>query len=394
MRGARDAAHTGDMIVRTLEATWAATVDAAPYIVAGAILAGLMRAFLDAGRLRSMLAERSWRSVFRAALIGVPLPLCSCSVLPVAMQLRRAGASKGATGAFLVSTPESGVDSFVVSIGVLNPFLAVARVIGALMTGLVAGLAQNHLERNDPPAALPPPEPERAAESLSKRLLSGQRYAFTDLLPEMAHFYLAGLIATGFVVALLPDQFLATYLGGGLPGMLVVSVVGVAIYICAASSTPLVAALILKGMSPGTALVLLLAGPATSLASLGAVREMLGQRGLIAYLASIIGCAIALGLGVDAINTGMHLGLSNVGSGIIADAEAHGNLFSQICAGALLIFFAYHTVRRYLPKGHDHAGHSHDAAPAPASPAPATSCACCHTHEAPAAKEPVAAGRE
>jgi uncharacterized membrane protein YraQ (UPF0718 family) len=371
------------MILRMIEATWAATVDAAPYIVGGAILAGLMRAFLDAARLRSMLAERSWRSVFRAAILGVPLPLCSCSVLPVAMQLRRAGASKGATGAFLVSTPESGVDSFVVSIGVLNPFMAVARVIGALMTGLVAGLLQNHLERNDPIAPPPAPEPARVDEPLSKRLLAGQRYAFSDLLPEMAHFYLAGLLATGLVVALLPEAFLSTYLGGGLPGMLIVSVVGVAIYICAASSTPLVAALILKGMSPGTALVLLLAGPASSLASLGAVREMLGQRGLVAYLLSIIGCAIALGLGVDAINTGMGLGLSRVGSGIIADAEAHGNILSQVCGGMLLIYFAYHTAKRYMPKGnshtgHDHAGHDHGDSPAAATmPATGDGCGCC-----------------
>jgi len=376
------------MFLRMLDATWAATVDAAPYIVVGAILAGFMRAFLDAARLRSMLAERSWRSVFRAAVLGVPLPLCSCSVLPVAMQLRRAGASKGATGAFLVSTPESGVDSFVLSIGVLNPFLAVARVIGALVTGLVAGLLQNRLERDEPDHPPPPPEPRTKREPISTRLWAGQRYAFTDLLPEMAHFYLAGLLATGLVIALLPEGFLSTYLGGGLPGMLVVSLVGTAIYICAASSTPLVAALILKGMSPGTALVLLLAGPATSLASLGAVRGMLGQRGLMAYLASIIGCAIALGLGVDAINSAMNLGLSNVGSGIISHSETHGSIFSQVLAGVLLIYFAYHTVRRYLPKGnphagHDHTGHLHGASEDSDSPVPkADPCGCCSSSAA------------
>ncbi len=310
------------MLADILENCYQVVLEAAPYILLGTFFAGLIQAFLRADSLKRLLSQPSFKSVYRAALIGVPLPLCSCSVLPVAMQLRRSGANRGATSSFLISTPETGVDSVLLTIGLMNPIFAAARIIGAFVTSLFAGTVQNLLDRRGDlgtapvveeqaekktggccsssscgAAAQDPPAGER--RTWKRRLLSGQSYAFTDLLPSLGKYYVIGILATGILMALLPEGILENYLGGGLAGMLAVSVVGVFIYICASGATPFVAALIAKGMSPGTALVLLLAGPATSMASLVAVRAMLGTRGLAVYLFSIMICAIGLGLALD-----------------------------------------------------------------------------------------------
>jgi uncharacterized membrane protein YraQ (UPF0718 family) len=246
------------------------------------------------------------------------------------MELRRRGASRPATRSFLIATPQTGVDSVILSWVLLNPVFAVARVIGSLVTALVTGAAELLFGGEDKPMAdsarpaasccssTKPAAPEPAASSSCStthrhdaappaaapgwraRFLSGQAYAFGDLLPKMARYYIIGLLATGVIMALVPDGWLERYLGGGLAGMVVVAVMGVALYICASAATPLAAVLVAKGMSPGTALVMLLAGPAASVASLAAVRAMIGTRGLAIYLTSITACAIAIGLGLDA----------------------------------------------------------------------------------------------
>jgi uncharacterized protein len=334
-------------------------LESAPYILFGVFFAGLIQVFLKAESLKKWLAGKTTGAVVRASLFGVPLPLCSCSVLPVAMQLRKGGASRGATSAFLASTPQTGVDSIVLTLGLLNPVFAIARVVAAFATGLVAGIAQNIADKDNTPApnqsspsesknekpvksccggAKNPEQNESTKPSLTKRFLQGQHYAFTDLLPSMSGFFLIGFIATGVVMALLPDGFLETYLGGGLLGMLIVCLVGVAVYICASAATPLAAGLILKGMSPGTALVMLLAGPVVSMASLAAIRSMLGLKGLIIYLITVIACAISMGLLLDWFYTAS--GIAVVVSDAVA-GHSHASMISHILAiglGGLMIY--------------------------------------------------------
>ncbi|MCC5877387.1 MAG: permease [Candidatus Sumerlaeia bacterium] len=306
-----------------LAETWWVITEAAPWILGGTVLAGLLKSWMRPSALRQWLAQPDWQSVARATLVGVPLPLCSCSVLPVAMELRRSGAGRGATGAFLVSTPQSGVDSIFLTIGMMNPLFAGVRLFVTFLTGLITGLMLNLLDRrggesvpgkvdgedscgkggccgNDPL----PREDERPG------LWGGQTYAFGNLLPSMAIYYVLGFLATGLALAILPANVLEAWLGGGIVGMLAVCVVGVLVYLCASAATPLAAGLMAKGMSPGTALVLLLAGPATSLASMLAVRAMIGGRGLVVYLACIIGCAIGAGLLIDQLALGLFPGLA------------------------------------------------------------------------------------
>ena len=138
-----------------------------------------------------------------------------------------------------------------------------------------------------------------APPSLMKRALEGQHYAFGDLFVMLAPYFFLGLIATGLIAALVPPEFLQRHAGGGIASMLLMLAIGIPIYICASGSTPLVAGLIATGMSPGTALVLLLAGPATNIATMAVVRKMMGTRGLLLYLGSIAVCSLLAGLGVD-----------------------------------------------------------------------------------------------
>lgn len=338
--------------MRILMEVWWVMAEAAPWILGGTVLAGLLKTFLDPSRLRHWLARAEWQSVVRATFVGVPLPLCSCSVLPVAMELRRAGASRGATGSFLVSTPQSGADSILLTIGMMNPLFAGVRLFAAFVTGMVTGLALNLLDRSGAEGGGPAGMPGTAASPCGKDqcgcaeaarpspaprpgLLGGQRYAFGDLFPSMAPYYVVGFLATGLVLALLPADFLAHWLGGGLAGMLAVSVVGLGVYLCASAATPLAAGLMAKGMSPGTALVLLLAGPATSLASMLLVRAMIGTRGLAVYLASILVTAIGAGLLLDFVAGAF--GFAAIVSRALGEEEAIGPMGHLLAAVLLLL---------------------------------------------------------
>lgn len=339
---------------------WWVMAEASPWILGGTALAGLLKTFLDPGRLRHWLARSEWQSVARATVVGVPLPLCSCSVLPVAMELRRSGASRGATGSFLVSTPQSGADSILLTVGMMNPLFAGVRLFVAFVTGIVTGLALNLLDRGgrggEPISGASPASSSSceegdhcgcanssaAASGPRPGLLGGQRYAFGDLLPSMAPYYVLGFAATGLVLALLPADVLGQWLGGGLAGMVAVCVVGLGLYLCASAATPLAAGLMAKGMSPGTALVLLLAGPATSLASLFLVRTMIGTRGLVVYLASILVTAISAGLLLDRASA--VFGFSAAISRALGEEEAIGPM-GHLLAGVLLLLILPPVVR-------------------------------------------------
>lgn len=299
-----------DILLETLKASWQVVVEAGPWLIVGFLLAGLIRAFLSPQFISHYLGKKSTRSVMLASLFGVPLPLCSCSVLPVAATLKRQGASPGAVTAFLISTPESGADSVAVSWALLDPIMTVFRPIAAFVTAAVAGLVENligtghytpevHAQacaKCNPRLPRPPAPPP-----LVRRLIEGVRFAFLDLLPEMAGWLLLMFVITGFLSAVIPDGFIQYWLPSGWVAMPLMLVIGIPIYVCATASTPIAAALILKGLSPGAALVFLLAGPATNLATMGIVKSLLGLRALVIYLVAICVSALTLGALLDGI---------------------------------------------------------------------------------------------
>ncbi len=328
-------------------------LDAAPWLVIGLAAAGIVRALVPDALVARLLGGRGPKRSLLAALIGTPLPLCSCSVLPVAVGLRRQGAGKGPTASFLISTPENGADSIALSYALLGPVMAIARPAAAIITALTAGLLVDAVEKDDPPAPAPEPsdpEPDPSCCShtpphpapsipLIARLVDSQRYAFTSLLSTIMGWLFLGLVVAAAINTFVSHDALAQW-GQGATGMLVMLVVGVPVYICATASTPVAAALITAGVSPGAALVFLLAGPATNLGSLAIVRKEIGSKGLVAYLASIAFCSLAAGFALDALAGAMQWDM------VTQAAHAHHIIplelqwaalaILAICAGAAL----------------------------------------------------------
>jgi uncharacterized membrane protein YraQ (UPF0718 family) len=304
-----------EITIQILTETWHLLLDSSPYILFGIMVAGLLKMFLSTDYVVRNLGEGKVMPVIKASLLGIPIPLCSCGVLPAAASLRKQGASKGATTAFLISTPESGVDSIAVSWALLDPVMTVARPLVAFITATVAGLAESLLGKTerreerevDKSCSVDgccdgngcDPVDHSNHHTFGEKVTTGMKYAFGELWGDLAGWFAVGLLLAGIVTALVPEQFITSALGGGLASMLIMLVIGVPLYICATASTPIAAALILKGVSPGAALVFLLVGPATNIASLTVLTGLLGKRAVAIYLASIAGVSVAAGLLLD-----------------------------------------------------------------------------------------------
>lgn len=288
---------------------WKTFDSASVYILLGLLISGLIRSFISNEDIAKYLGRGRYRPVFLAAIFGVPLPLCSCGVIPAALSLRKSGASKGATLSFLISTPETGLDSIALSIALLNPLMAVFRPIAALVTAIVAGVAEALFDPHDEKSAATPsrsccsqgPQPATAGTGLWQRLGSGLYYAFVDLLKDIAGWLLLGIVTAGAIAYFIPESMVSNYLGTGWVSMIVMLLIGIPLYICASASTPIAAALMLKGLSPGAALVFLLAGPATNPATIIMSLKFLGKRATVIYLGSIAACSLGLGFFLDAL---------------------------------------------------------------------------------------------
>ncbi len=362
-----------DMLLSILESGWQVAVEAAPYVLAGLFVAGVLKAALGDKRLPVWLRGEGPGPVLKAAVAGVPLPLCSCSVLPVAMELRRKGASKGATASFLVSTPQTGIDSILLTAGMIGWPFAIVRIVAAFVSGTAAGMTQTLFptkgETEPAPTATvgggccggrkaaeePPPPAKSCCSSPEKqdvaatgfsRFLAGQKYAAANLFESLGKYYLLGILATGVVMAFLPPDFVEQWFGGGILGMLAITAAGMAVYLCASGATPLAAALLAKGMSPGTGLVMLMAGPATSIASLLAVRSMLGTRGLGLYLAAIVTATVGMGLLID-----LAIPAAWLASQAAAElGHEHYGPVRQVLGGAFLLWCVVVSVRQPISK--------------------------------------------
>jgi uncharacterized membrane protein YraQ (UPF0718 family) len=296
---------------------WHLLLESSVYILFGLLISGLLRVFLSPHSVATHLGQGRFRSVFKAALLGIPLPLCSCGVLPAAAGLRKQGANKGATAAFLISTPESGVDSIAITWALLDPIMTVARPVAAFTTATAAGIVENLLGTRQGDAEIAPdlrcpvdnccegfdcpPEEHAQHHTFSEKIRAGLKFAMTDVWGDIASWFFVGLLLAGLITAIVPEEVMGRFLGGGLPSMLLMLAVGIPLYICATASTPIAAALILKGVSPGAALVFLLAGPATNVTSLTVLLGILGKRATVVYLAMIAAFTVLFGLAVDQV---------------------------------------------------------------------------------------------
>lgn len=314
--------------------TWSILREASVFLLLGFVLAGVFAVLVPARLLTRFLGRGKIRSVLWASAIGTPLPLCSCGVLPTALGLSRQGATRGATVSFLISTPETGIDSIALSYALMDPIITVFRPVAAVVTAVVAGIATNFwgarragAVRVEPADGAAPVEPSNGGGAVQAespegppapeihlpfdanggpRFAEGRAavrkifaYGFRDLLDETAHWLVLGVVLAALVAVLLPASVIERYLGGGLVTMLAMLVIGIPIYTCASASTPVAAALVLKGLSPGAALVFLLAGPATNVGAIVVLLKFLGRRVVAIYLTSIALVSVAAGYALD-----------------------------------------------------------------------------------------------
>lgn len=293
-----------------------------PYLLLGFLFAGLLHAFVPRTLYSRYLSAANFRSVLLAALFGIPLPLCSCGVLPTAMSLRREGASQGATISFLTATPQTGVDSIMATYALMGLPFAIVRPIAALVTALFGGWLTNRYAAETTPTASEATTCEGEAstctcetscgcdegchtaheaqpQGLWVRLVLALRYAFVDMMSDIGKWLIIGLIVAGLITILVPEGFMAQFSNNTFLSIGLVLLISIPMYICATGSIPIAAALMLKGLSPGAALVLLMAGPACNVASILVVNKVMGCRATVLYLLSIILGSVIFALIID-----------------------------------------------------------------------------------------------
>lgn len=275
-----------------------------PYLLLGFFLAGLMHAFVPNTLYRRYVGGSTFRSVFNAAMLGIPLPLCSCGVIPTAMSLRKEGASKGATVSFLIATPQTGVDSIIATYSLMGLPFALIRPFVALATSLFGGVLVNRLDDNkavvsDSGHASDTSASAASTTTFGQKLLQALKYAFVEMMQDIGKWLVVGLVAAGLITVFVPESFFSLFADKPLLSMLLVLAFSIPMYLCATGSIPIAVALMLKGLSPGTALVLLMAGPAVNVASMLVISKVMGRKTLFLYLLSIITGAVVFGLCID-----------------------------------------------------------------------------------------------
>ena len=320
----------------------------APYLLLGFFLAGVMHAFVPQTLYRRYLGGHSFRAVLNAALLGIPLPLCSCGVIPTAMSFRKEGASKGATVSFLISTPQTGVDSIIATYSLMGLPFALIRPLVALVTSLLGGCLVNKLDDKESPEVQQGASSvagDVAQKSFVQRMKSAFRYAFVEMMQDIGRWLLLGLLVAGLITVFVPDSFFALFADKPLLSMLLVLAFAVPMYLCATGSIPIAVALILKGLSPGTALVLLMAGPAVNVASMLVISKVMGKKTLALYLFSIVSGAIFFGLGIDYLLPREWFATPLA---YIHDCPEHGmSWFNLSCLVVLLLLLANAFILRY-----------------------------------------------
>ncbi|MFH1877246.1 MAG: SO_0444 family Cu/Zn efflux transporter [Candidatus Omnitrophota bacterium] len=280
-----------------------------PYLLFGFLFAGILHVFIDTAFVARHLGKDSFPAVIKASLFGIPLPLCSCGVLPAAAGLRRQGAGKGAVLSFLISTPTTGIDSIFATYSFLGGFFTFYRVLASFFAGVLSGtLANIFLKGGDNPLVNDDKTVCRVcfrdngdghAHTLAEKAREALRYAFVVLLGDTGKSIIGGIALGGVISYSIPEGFIHRYMAGGWQAMLIMLVIGIPMYVCSTASIPIAVALMLKGMNPGAAFVFLLAGPATNAVGMAVVAKLLGKKALVIYLLSISFSAVALGLLLD-----------------------------------------------------------------------------------------------
>ena len=287
-----------DILINLLKEIAVFYNEVAIYLVIGFFVAALLHIFFPESIIRRHLGSNSITSVIKSTLFGIPLPICSCGVVPVAASLNNSGASKGATVSFLIATPQIGADSFMITYSLLGWIFGFFRIAASFVSALFAGIIINLADRtkSNPQSMTISQEEEESFRDRAKYIV---HYVEYDLLGSIADALVIGLIIAGLITVFIPDNFFEIYLGDEFLSMILMLVIGIPMYVCASASTPIAASLILKGMSPGAALVFLLTGPATNAINISAVTNIVGKKFTMTYLAVIAVASLLLGYALN-----------------------------------------------------------------------------------------------
>ncbi len=270
----------------------------APYLLLGFFFAGLLYAFIPQQKIERFFSGSALKSSTLASLFGIPLPLCSCGVIPTGAALYKNGASKGGTVSFLISTPQTGVDSILATFSLMGLPFAIIRPVAALISGISGGLITSVITKNEPDERTFN-ENTAKQKTFSQKVVDVFRYGFVEFIQDISKWLIIGLVLAAAISALIPNDFFALLNLPPFVQMLLILAASIPLYICATGSIPLAAVLILKGISPGAAFVFLMAGPATNAATITMIGKVLGKKSLLAYLGSIIIGALGFGLLID-----------------------------------------------------------------------------------------------
>lgn len=322
----------------------------APYLLFGFLVAGLLYAFVPGTFYRNHLSRPGAWAVIKAALIGVPLPLCSCGVLPTAVSLRRNGASRGASTSFLIATPQTGIDSIAATYSLLGVAFAIIRPVAALVTAFIGGMLVNRDDRSSANHCDMEVDTIDAPESDSfvAKIKDAMRYGFVEMIHNIGKWLMIGLVIAAMITVFVPDGFFTFFAEYPLLSMIAVVIVAVPMYVCSTGSIPIALSLMLKGLSPGAAFVLLMAGPAANFASIIIVGKSLGKKAASIYLGTIIIGSIAIGLCIDYLMPRQWFTMPMVATH--ANCHLDVGLFPGICSVILIILLINALIQKYIPK--------------------------------------------
>ncbi|CAB9495633.1 SO_0444 family Cu/Zn efflux transporter [Alteromonas macleodii] len=367
-------------------------MESAPWLLLGLLVAGVMHELVPVSFLEKHMGSASFGSISKAAIIGAPLPLCSCGVIPAALGLRRSGASKSSTISFLVSTPETGVDSVSVSYALLGPLYAIVRPVAAVVSAIYAGLMVRFFaERNEltvqsepvpasatssccstkakPEVVKKPEDKTQCCDSdpthqhdhnvprKSSQVAKVLSYASGKLLEDIVVWLLIGLALAAAIKTWVPTDFLTQW-GDGVVAMLVMALIGIPMYICATASTPLAVGFLAAGLSPGAVLVFLMAGPATNVSTMGMIKQEMGARTLVLYLFSVISASIGFGYALNYLVSSFSLSSMIKTASHVHEHGAGVQIIYGLCAILLAGLMLRLGVKKLQQYRHNHEQHS------------------------------------
>ncbi|WP_457746840.1 SO_0444 family Cu/Zn efflux transporter [Sulfurimonas sp.] len=324
----------------------------APYILFGLVFAGVLHELVPQSIVKNHLGKNSLYSVIKATLFGIPLPVCSCGVIPLAAGIKKSGASNGSTLAFLISTPITGVDSILATYGVFGWIFTLYRVVTSMIISIIAGVLTNIYTQKEEKIVVDKPESCSEASCCSSSCESEKRsfrmsaalvYAFSTLLKDIASPLFIGLLLGALITVAIPNNLSEILLQYNWLSYIIVIIIAVPMYVCATASLPIAAGLMLAGVSPGAAFVFLSAGPATNTVTIGVVKKMLGERTLYVYLGTIVVGSIVFGLGLDYI-------FKDVDVRELVHVDENFGIFTLLSSLILWAFVLYYMIKPYFFK--------------------------------------------